>query len=70
MLTKKTKWQFHKNPEAGSTDHPEADLTGQPAVVVSTKEDSTGTNLVRVEKPNIVSIILSGFRRFALLATM
>ena len=60
-LTKQIKWQYHKNPEAGSTDH-QAEVLN-PAVVDSTKAVS-GEDLPPAKKQNIVSIILSEFPRF------
>ena len=64
--TKTIKWQYHKNPEAGS-DH-QAGASG-PAVADSTKADSED-GLSPAKKQNIVSIILSVCRRFVSLAKM
>jgi len=61
-LTKKDKWQYHKNPEAGSAGQPEADTN--PGVEESTKAVLTGAGSLPAKKPNIVSIISSGCRRF------
>jgi hypothetical protein len=62
-------WQYHKNPEAGSTDHQDrADFKDQ-AVVDLTKE-VLGADLFPEEKLNIVSIILSGYRRYDLSVKM
>lgn len=60
---KKRKWQYHKNPEAGSKDHQvRADFKNQ-GVVDLTKEVLTGADLFPAEKPNIVLTILSGCLR-------
>jgi hypothetical protein len=50
-------WQYLKNPEAGSTDHPAADI--DPAVVADlTKAVSTEAGLCLVRKLNTASTIL------------
>jgi hypothetical protein len=63
---KKHKWQYHKNPEAGSTDHQargdfrnQADFKNQAVEDFKDQavEDLTGTGLFHAKKPNIVSII-------------
>jgi len=54
---KKRKWQYHKNPEAGSTDHQaRADFKNQ-AVADLTGEVLTGADLFPAKKLNIVLII-------------
>ena len=64
-LTKQFKWQYHKNPEAGSADHQAAEVTNPAAAVEDlTKAVLTGADLLPAEKQNIVSIILSGRRKF------
>ena len=62
---KKRKWQYHKNPEAGSTDHQDradfknqavADFKSQ-AVADLTGEVLTGADLFPAKKLNIELII-------------
>ena len=60
-LTKKNKWQYHKNPEAGSADHQAAGALS-PAVVDLTKAVSEA-DLPPAKKQSIVSIILSGYHK-------
>jgi hypothetical protein len=62
MFTKNSKWQYHKNPEAGSADQ-QAEDTNQ-AVVVSTKADLTGADSLHAEKQNTESTILYVFHRY------
>jgi hypothetical protein len=59
-LTKNNKWQYHKNPEAGSAGHQAAVLS--PEVADSTKAVS-GEGLFPARKQNTGSIIISVYHR-------
>jgi hypothetical protein len=68
VLTKNSKWQYHKNQEAAvadSTGHQEEEDSDQAAAVAdSTKEEEDSEeDLYRAKKQNTGSIILFAFPR-------
>jgi hypothetical protein len=63
-LTKKSKWQYHKNPEAGSAGHQAAEVSDPAAVEEDLTKAVSGAGLLPAKKQNIVSIILFVFRKY------
>ena len=63
-MTKKNKWQYHKNPEQDLTGHQDkVDFKNQAEAASTDLVDLTETGLLREKKQNIASIILYGCHR-------